>query len=405
MKHRKIIAYTFMIVSVLLFVFAGYRIVQIDKKVKKNSKKISMNTYIEEYDISKVSLTSLNDELLEIESEITNKIITIIVNEKEYEFALKDIGIVINKEELYNEILEYEKSIDYYDSYHSISKNEFNTKIFKYEYKINDKKLEEFINELSKKVNMIPQKGKLVMGTNRILSYEGEIIGYTLNNEESIKKIKENFITKDYEKSIILIGNKEYANDSLKSIDTKISTFTTTYDTNTSRKYNLEVGANFIDGVIINPGEIFSFYEKAGPFTRSEYVYYLGVIGNGVCQVATTLYNAQLLAGMQTVTRYHHGTKSVYVAGGLDATVASSKTFVTDYKFRNNHKYPIYISAYTNNGKITVEIWSNSNATNSITYKTKSVQIGTLSYSAYRYGYKNGVLVSTEHLGNSYYKQ
>lgn len=405
MKHRKKIAYTFMIISMLLFAFAGYRVIQIDKKVKETSKEISMNTYIESYDISKVSFNSLADELLDIESEITNEMITIIINGKEYKFTLKDVGIEINKEELSKEILEYEESIDYYDNYHSISKNEFNTKVFKYKYQINDKKLEEFMNELSKKVNIVPKNGKLVMGSNRILSYEGEIIGYTLDIEESIKIIKENFTTKSYEKLLTLVGQKKYTKDPLKNIDTKISTFTTTYDTNTSRKYNLEVGAKFIDGVIINPGEVFSFYEKAGPFTRSEYVYYLGVIGNGVCQVATTLYNAQLLAGMQTVTRYNHGTKSVYVEGGLDATVASSKTSVTDYKFRNNHKYPIYISAYTNNGKITVEIWSNSNATNGITYKTKSIQIGALSYSAYRYGYKNGVLVSTEHLGNSYYYQ
>ena len=125
--------------------------------------------------------------------------------------------------------------------------------------------------------------------------------------------------------------------------------------------------------------------------------------GNGVCQVATTLYNAQLLAGLNTITRYNHGKKSVYVNGGLDATVAVTSGYVTDYKFKNNLDYPIYISAYTNGGKLTVDIWSNKDAKKGIEYKTESVRHGYGSYTAYRHAYKDGKLIKTENLGNSYY--
>lgn len=52
-----------------------------------------------------------------------------------------------------------------------------------------------------------------------------------------------------------------------------------------------------------------------------------------------------------------------YVPGGLDATTASKANgAVIDYKFKNTYDYPIYISAYTSNGKVTVEFWSNSRA-------------------------------------------
>ena len=95
--------------------------------------------------------------------------------------------------------------------------------------------------------------------------------------------------------------------------------------------------------------------------------------------------------------------KSVYVPGGLDATVAVTRGYVTDFKFKNTYKYPIYISAFTKGGKLTVEIWSNKNAKNGIEYKTESVRNGYGSYTAYRHAYKDGKLVKTENLGNSYY--
>lgn len=403
MKCRKIIAITLILVSILLFSFAGYRIFQIDQKVKAGANKTTENTYIQDYDVSKLSFSDLEKEIINIENNLTDKKITLIINEKEYEYTLKEIGIEINKKEIYDKIVSYENSKDYYDNYHSISSNTFEKVIYDYKYLINEEILNSFVDNLSTKVKIIPKKGTLVMGTNKILTYENEVIGYELNKEESISIIKNNFENEQYDTTLNLVGTNHYTNDPLKNINKKISSFSTTFDTSVSRKYNLEAGAKFINGKILNPNEIFSFYETAGPFNRKGYVGYLGVLGNGVCQVATTLYNAQLLAGLKTVKRYNHGTKSVYVDGGLDATVAANKLYITDYKFQNTYKYPLYISAYVIGGKITVEIWSNENATNGITYKVESVQIGYLSYSAYRYGYKEGKQVSKEHLGNSYY--
>ena len=236
------------------------------------------------------------------------------------------------------------------------------------------------------------------MSKDRVLEYKGEVVGFKLDEEKLIETIKNNFSTLNYNEKIIIDGESITLENPLKVIDTKISSFTTIFDDTISRKYNLMAGAKHLDGLIIQPHTEFSFFENVGPF-----VYYLGVMGNGVCQVATTLYNAELLGGLTTVERYNHGVKSVYVDGGLDATVAVTRGYVTDFKFRNDYDYPVYISAFVDGDKLTIELWSNNSVKEGKEYKTESVRLGFGAYKALRHTYKDGNLINTEDLGISYY--
>ena len=98
-------------------------------------------------------------------------------------------------------------------------------------------------------------------------------------------------------------------------------------------------------------------------FNKRGYVFYYEFVGNGVCQIATTTYNAALNGGLEIVKRYPHKKKSAYVAGGLDATVASySSGWYVDMAWKNTYDYPIYVRAYHNGGSATVELWSNHDA-------------------------------------------
>ena len=106
---------------------------------------------------------------------------------------------------------------------------------------------------------------------------------------------------------------------------------------------------------------------------------------------------------MISTYRKSHTFEPSYITPGLDATVSAGPSGVLDYKFRNDYEYPVYISAYVDGGKLTVEMWSNSNATEGKTFKTESVRYGYGSYRAYRHTYKDGELINTEDLGYSYY--
>ena len=80
---------------------------------------------------------------------------------------------------------------------------------------------------------------------------------------------------------------------------------------------------------------MFSFYKYAGPYNRKGYVFYYEYVGNGVCQIATTIYNTALLGGLEIVRRYPHAALPVYVPGGLDATVASyANGGYVDFQFK-----------------------------------------------------------------------
>ena len=401
--NKKKIGLTFVLVAVLFFALSFYSMYQVNSLVINNIDKVH-NSFVMDYDISDTKIDQINYKLDEIEKDLTKKEVNVKVNNRTYKYTIYEMGVKINKDEIKRNILEYEEDLDYWTLYNSYSKNSFDEKVYNYRYVIDEEKLNLFLDNLEKRVNIAAKQGNLVMDENRNLNFVGEVVGFNFDKEKSKEIILSNFNDLNYEDTLELVGEDVTIDNPLKVINTKVSSFTTTFDDTVSRKYNLMAGAKMLDGKIVNPQEVFSFFENAGPYTGiNGYVYYLGMMGNGVCQVATTLYNSELLAGLTTVERYNHGKKSVYVAGGLDATVAVTSGYVTDFKFKNTYDYPIYISAFVNGDKLTIEMWSNENAKGGKEYTTESVRFGYGSYKAYRHTYVNGELVGTENLGNSYY--
>ena len=403
MNKTKKTALVFIVSAFIIFSLSFYSMYKVNSLVINNMN-IAHNSYVADYDISDIELDKLSSKLDEIENKIVSSEIIFVLNNKEYKYSLYELGIGINKEKLSEEIFNYEHDLDYWTLYNNYSKDNFEKKVYDYEFVINEEILDNFLNNMKKRLDKTAKEGQLKMNKNRILEYVGEVVGFNTNTVNTKKAIIDNFKTIEYNKTITIDGENIYLENPNKVINTKISSFTTTFDDTVSRKFNLIAGAKQLDGKIVAPHETFSFFENAGPYTSiNEYVYYLGVMGNGVCQVATTLYNAELLAGLTTVERYNHGKKSVYVDGGLDATVAVTHGYVTDFKFRNDYDYPVYISAFVEGDKLTVEMWSNDKAMDGKVYKTESVRKAYGSYQAYRYTYKDNQLIKTENLGNSYY--
>ena len=128
---------------------------------------------------------------------------------------------------------------------------------------------------------------------------------------------------------------------------------------------NIELAASKIDGLILLPGESFSYNETVGQRTteagfRTAQAYSDGTvveaIGGGICQVSSTLYAATMYARLKTLVRQNHYFKVGYIDYGLDATVSWGQP---DFKFRNDRDYPVKIAAYTlpDDQALVVEIW------------------------------------------------
>ncbi|OGG24237.1 hypothetical protein A3A79_03555 [Candidatus Gottesmanbacteria bacterium RIFCSPLOWO2_01_FULL_43_11b] len=131
------------------------------------------------------------------------------------------------------------------------------------------------------------------------------------------------------------------------------------------RVHNIVLAASRINGVLIKPGEVFSFNDTVGDISaatgyQSAYIIKDGrtVLGDGggVCQVSTTLFRAALAAGLPVIERYAHAYRvHFYEDGGfkpgLDATVYSPNY---DLKFTNNTNNYILIQAKTDTRKQTL---------------------------------------------------
>jgi vancomycin resistance protein YoaR len=138
------------------------------------------------------------------------------------------------------------------------------------------------------------------------------------------------------------------------------------------RKHNISRSASNFYGIVIAPGEEFSFNHFLGEVSLDQ-GYETGLIifggrtiegvGGGVCQVSTTLFQSAFWAGFPLIERWEHGYQvSYYNDGegtGMDATVFSP---LVDLRFINDTPYHLLIENYYNeaNSSLTFKMYSTS---------------------------------------------
>lgn len=402
-KRKKVlfVLTTIMVVFLFMYIF----IVSYSLTLINNYKYIMYpNVYISNYNISNMKISKLKSKIDSIEKELQNKKIIFIANDKEYQYSLFDLGITINKDKMLTEINNYHNKMSYSKKIMKIFGK--NKKTFSYEINYNEDSIKQFVINLKSIVDVLGQNGTLIMQSDRNLVYQEAVPSYLLDIDKTYLKFIEYINKGSWDEKFSLIGEFNTFEDSelLKTIDTKVSTYSTKYNRFISRGRNLETALNYLDGTIINSGEIFSYFKVAGPYHKRGYVYYDKVIGNGTCQIASTIYNTTLLAGLEIIERHQHQKYMPYVPGGQDATVVSSGNIsLLDFKFKNIYKYPIYISAYYGNGVATIEFWSNSNAKEGKEYKVSSVPLGNRTYQTYLHTYQNGVEISNNPIAKTHY--
>lgn len=152
-----------------------------------------------------------------------------------------------------------------------------------------------------------------------------------------------------------ILGEAVYFRDVLGSCETK-------HNNNENRNTNLCLLCAALDGVVLEPGQEFSYNDTLGERTAEKGYKpapaYSGnrltdAIGGGVCQGSTTLYNCVLLADLEVVFRACHGAAVSYVPIGLDAAVNWG---TTDFQFRNSSHFPIKITAEVSDGYVKMQI-------------------------------------------------
>lgn len=318
------------------------------------------NIFVNNFEILKTILlgndinleTTYNQELLNnIVKDIKNKIPNVVINptycieENELIITKGTKGLTIDEKELKNKIIRKIK----------LSSNE-DIKIVTFMTEPENINIEKIYEEVHTEVQ------DAYYTTNPFQIY-AEVKGIDFDIEAAKELLKEE--KEEYIIALTITEPQKTTSDiGTEAFPDKLSTFSTRYDaTNLTRTTNLRIAINKINGVVVMPGETFSYNKTLGKRT-SEAGYkdaagYSGgkvvqMIGGGICQISSTLYDAVVYANLEIVERHNHAFTTSYVGAGKDATVVYGSL---DFQFKNSRKYPIKIEGYIQNGIATVNIY------------------------------------------------
>ncbi|MBI1307477.1 MAG: vancomycin B-type resistance protein [Bacteroidetes bacterium] len=126
-------------------------------------------------------------------------------------------------------------------------------------------------------------------------------------------------------------------------------------DWTANKVHNLKLAALTISGLIVKPGETFSFWNRVGnPTTKRGYREGRNLVngklkreaGGGLCQLSGALYFLALRTGM-TVTERHAHSIDIYTEADRYSPLGSDATVVygyKDFRFVNDGNYDISVS-------------------------------------------------------------
>jgi len=221
-------------------------------------------------------------------------------------------------------------------------------------------------------------------------------------DSQSFKKIKMNIVTKVpeiREDNLGILGIFELISEGISSFSGSPS----------NRIHNIKKGASKFNGVLVKPGEEFSFNKTLGPVgsatgflpelvikenkTIPEY-------GGGLCQVSTTAFRAALLAGLPILERKEHAYRVKYYewlyGSGVDATIYSPHP---DMRFKNDTGHYILIQTRVSGTKLVFDFYGSKDGRNGVINKPTilwSSPDGSLATVFTRNIFQNGKLVKTD---------
>ncbi|MBC7982140.1 VanW family protein [Candidatus Parcubacteria bacterium] len=132
---------------------------------------------------------------------------------------------------------------------------------------------------------------------------------------------------------------------------------------------NLTVAIDSLNGLIINPGEVFSFWNIVGAPTKKK-GYVTGMLlsagkviegtGGGLCQLSNLLYWLLLHAPVEIVERQHHS-MDVFPDSGRSIPFGAGATIyynLIDLKVKNTSKFPIQLKLWLSESQLKGQVLS-----------------------------------------------
>ncbi|MDN5293650.1 MAG: hypothetical protein PWQ91_845 [Eubacteriales bacterium] len=208
-----------------------------------------------------------------------------------------------------------------------------------------EKEVRQAAKNIALQVNRPPQNASIDRRTGEIIP---EKPGLTVDVEATVRKVLQ--AEKGMRLKVVTRPLwPRWKREDIAALTREVGVFVTYAGGSEERWHNITLATCALDRTLIYPGEVMSFNRIVGPRTpergyknapiMTEGGFFLGP-GGGVCQVASTLYNAAVQAGLEVVERHRHARPVGYVPPGQDATVDFDSL---DLKIKNNRPHPVLL--------------------------------------------------------------
>lgn len=351
------------------FIFAGLFLISLFliyfKYLYKD--RVIPGVYIGSTYVGEKSRKELEDIFSQTNQVVEKNLFTFYTEDKIATFSAKDLNIGYDTNLITDQSLSIGKQSDIFSNLYIIVSSYLNGVFLKPSYSFSTEKLEAGLNPIKKSVQVEAVDALFNVTNNKVTTFRQSRNGKTLDFpsleqgidhripsllknptpqnvkiEIPIKILKPNITTEKTNKYGIveLVGEgKSYFRGSIPN-----------------RIFNITLATSRINGILVAPGDTFSFNNALGDvskFTGYKEAYIISngrtILGDGggVCQVSTTLFRALLEAGLPITERHAHAYRVGYyeqnTGPGLDATVYSP---TVDLKFRNDTKNYLLIQSF-----------------------------------------------------------
>ncbi len=222
---------------------------------------------------------------------------------------------------------------------------------------IKEKELSNYVYNVAQSINRPSKGGVFNLADGKVVEFDLAQDGLKVDQQKLLKNLEKAILEKQSSVNVpvVVTPAPEFNND--YGIQHLLSTGDSNFrGSGAGRIHNISVASSRLSGILIPPGEEFSFNENLGEVSAETGYQSAWIIkggrtilgtGGGVCQVSTTLFRAALNAGLPILKRSAHAYRVHYYEPpvGFDATVYSPSP---DLVFKNDTPAHILLKSFMN---------------------------------------------------------
>lgn len=380
-RRKKVYPILITIVILCILLAGAYGVYQWNQNIREQehlaylSSVVNVETFYEGIYIDGIDLNGLSftDAQTLLQAEAVKRLGMIHFNLKlgtqTWTLNYKDINATINTDQVLQEAFQLGRDGDLEERYNFVRDLAQNNIHLDTELSFDYSLLENYVQNLAENIEKKPVDATISFFPDEKEKFKitSENRGRILEKDQLLDILQTRIADQDFSDIILETKNVEPSvfKADLEKLTSRVVQFDTGFGTSSANRiHNVRFSMSKVNGVILEPGEVFSFNEVVGRRTVERGFKPAPIImpdrsmrdspGGGVCQASTMVYVAALLADLEIVERRHHSFPVFYVPAGLDAAVVYGSL---DVKFRNNRETPLFFRTFYENRRIFIEVY------------------------------------------------